>query len=200
MHRIEPHTVYMEIAHPHQSVVAEEAPHLVRPLTFKIHSSAPRRVMSVDEIRAKFACVISHGAKVVVHHVDQHRQSLLMGSIYESLEAVGATVPLLHRKECDAVVSPAVMAGERCHRHQLNMRYAKINQMIELANGGIECALRRKGPNMQFVDDAACQRWCTELRVSPRKCLLIIDARRTVYAIRLPKRPRVRIGRVIPVD
>src|ERR1035437_2565482 len=180
MHRIEPQPVYMEIAHPHQSVVAEEAPHLVRPLTFKIHSSAPRRVMSVDEIRGKFACVISHGAKGVVHHVDQHRQSLLMGSIYESLEAV--------------------MAGERDHRHQLNMRYAKINQMIELANGVIECALRRKGPNMQFVDDAACQRWCTELRVSPRKCLLIIDARRTVYAIRLPKRPRVRIGRVIPVD
>src|ERR1035441_2080919 len=186
MHRIEAQPVYMEIAHPHQSVVAEEAPHLVRPLTFKIHSSAPRRVMSVDEIGAKVGFVVSLGAKVVVVHVNQHRQSLLMGGIYESLEAVGAAIPLLNSKERYAVVSPAMIAGERCYGHQLDMSYAKINQMIKLANDGVECSFRREGPNMQFVDDAACQRRCIELRVAPRKCLLVIDARRTVYAIRLP--------------
>ena len=128
MHRIQPQPVDVKIAHPHQRVVAEEAPHLVGPRGLKIHRAAPRRVVGIVQIRAEHAGVISHRPKVVVDHVEQHGEALAMRRIHKTLQRVGAAVGLVHGEKRHAVVSPAVMAGESRHRHQLDMRNAEVAQ------------------------------------------------------------------------
>ena len=64
----------------------------------------------------------------------------------------------MNREKRHTVVAPAVLPIKSSHGHQLNVRHAKLGQVIELPSRGIECALRRKGSDVQFIDDRAFKR------------------------------------------
>ena len=153
MHRVNAQSVDMKVPQPHQRVVAEEAPHLVRTRVFKIHCAAPGRVVRIHNIRPEFSGVIPARPEVVVDHIEQHGQALAMRRIHKALQRVRSSVWLVNRVERHAVITPAMAALERSYRHQLHMRDSKLGQVIELVRRGIERAFRRKRADVQLVDE-----------------------------------------------
>ena len=61
-------------------------------------------------------------------------------------------------KEADAVVTPAVRAGKRGHWHQLDMGDPEFEQVIQLADGCREGALRRERAGVEFVNHRRAER------------------------------------------
>ena len=58
--------------------------------------------------------------------------------------------------------------------------------MIQLVNHRLERALRREGPDMQFVDHRPGQRRRRPVRIRPEEFAVVNGAGKTVNAVRLP--------------
>ena len=145
----------MEVAQPHSGVVAEKSAHLLRSSLFKIRGAAPRRLMSIRKIRTEFTGVIPARTEVVIYHIEQHGQAKPVRSIDEPLQCVRTAVGLVHSIERNTVITPSVIAIERCNGHQFNMSDAELSQIFKLRNCGVKSALRCEGSNVQFIDDCA---------------------------------------------
>ena len=78
---------------------------------------------------------------MVVDDVEQHGQALAVGGVDEPLQALRAAVGLVRGADVDAVVAPAVAAGERGHRHQLDRRDPELAQAAQVLDRGVERAL-----------------------------------------------------------
>src|SRR5580704_10214731 len=96
MHCIEPQAVDMIVAHPHNDVVAEEAPHLVAACTFEVDRAAPGCMMPVRHIRPELARIVSHRPEVVVDHIQDHTQTALMADVNQTLQPVRSAICILH--------------------------------------------------------------------------------------------------------
>ena len=64
-----------------------------------------------------------------------------MGGIDEALEPIRTAVGWLNGKKRNAVVAPAVLAGEFGDRHQLDVRDAEFDEVVEAIDCGVEGAL-----------------------------------------------------------
>jgi hypothetical protein len=110
-------------------------------------------------------------AQVVVHDVQDHRDTLLVSAFDESLERHRASIGELHREDMGGVVPPRPCPRELGHRHDLDGIDAEPLQMsqtgyypFELAGlGGILLVVERA--DMQFVDDERVPR--REMEVVP---------------------------------
>src|ERR1700691_4347842 len=98
MDRIETQSVDVKVPHPHQRIVQEESPYLVRPCIFKVDGAAPWSVVGINQIWSELARVIARGAEVVVDDIEQDCQSHSMGRIDKSLEPIRASIRLMHSK------------------------------------------------------------------------------------------------------
>src|SRR5579859_4493555 len=132
VYRVQPQSVEMIVAQPHQRVVAEEAPHLIAAFFFEVDCPTPGRVVILRDVRAKLPSVVSVGAKVVVDHVKQDRKAVRVACIDELLQAVRASIQLMRGVDRDPVISPSPSTWERIHRHQLNMRNTQLSQIRKL--------------------------------------------------------------------
>src|SRR6185503_7587 len=150
--------------------------------------------MRGDGVRTELARVIAAGPEVVVDHIEQDSKPRFVGSIYETLQPIGAAVWVVNGIERHAIVAPAVPPVERCHRHKLDVSHSEIAQVVEFADCRIEGALRREGSDVQLVDDGARQRRRWEMRIVPVELILVINARKLVNSGWLSLRTRIRIG------
>src|SRR5579864_200217 len=135
MNGIDPQTINVKVAHPHQGIVAKEAPHLVRTRFVEVYSSAPGCLVCVRKVGSEFAGVISGRTKVVVHHVKKHGQTSSMSRVDKTLQGIRASVGFVHRKKRNSVVPPSMVSVKGCNGHQFNMGDAEFGQVVEPSDG-----------------------------------------------------------------
>ena len=69
-----------------------------------------------------------------------------MAGIHQLLQFVRRAIGVMRREEIHTVVTPTAFAGKFHDRHQLDVRYTKRYQMIQLFNGRINVPAGVKVP------------------------------------------------------
>src|SRR6202000_1893549 len=113
-------------------------------------------------------------ADVVVDDVEEDGEPAAVAGGHETPQRGWAPVGLVHRPQADAVVSPAVVAGEGGDRHQLNDGDAERRQVIKAADGGFERPLRGEGAGVQFVDHRAADGHTAPAAVGPGEGAVVV--------------------------
>ncbi len=126
--------------------------------------------------------VVAVRPEVVVDHVEDDGDVLLMSFVDEAAQVVGLAVEPRRREEADAVVAPAEATREIGHRHQLDARHAQARKLFQLRRRRRERPFAREGADVQLVDDLPLERRALPLRVGPAE-------RRRVYDARVAVRP-----------
>ena len=136
--------------------------------------------------------VVPVGPEMIVDDIEQHHQPARVRLVDETLEAVGTAIGDVRRVEQDAVVAPAAVAGELRHRHQLDGRDARIDEMVELGLDAGERAILGEGAGVQLVDDGLVPRPALPLGRLPGVGARIDQQRGSVHVAGL--RPRGGVG------
>jgi hypothetical protein len=91
-------------------------------------------------------------------------------------------------------------AVEPVDRQQFHEVDLQLNEVIELLDGGIECALRGEGADVQLVNDAAGELTAGPASIRPLEFRWIEHAARRVNASGLPQRSRIRYRLAVEHD
>ncbi len=178
---------------PVERVLQEEATRVLAPVAVEIESRAPRGRVPVGEVEGTEARqVIAVGAEVVVDDVQQHGQAEAVGRVHQPAQIVGRAVAARRREGRDPVIAPVAVAGKIGHGHQLDGRHPERAQGAETLTRRREGAGRGEGADVQLVDDEVSQRPAGPVRVGPSIRGRCDHHRRTVDAIGLPARGRIR--------
>jgi hypothetical protein len=196
---VDPEAVEVVVPQPHERVVAEEASDLVATGPVDVDRITPRRPVPVREVRAEVSEVVADGPEVVVHDVQDHRESPGVAGIHQALEALRPAIGVVGGPEIDAIVAPPARPRELRDRHELDVRDAETPEMAEPLDDSIEGAGGREGADVELVDHSGRQRRRLPARVRPVKGRVVDAPRRAVDALRLPRRSRVRQRRA-PVE
>ena len=89
--------------------------------------------------------------EVVVDDVKQHRDPARVRRLDESLEVFRPSVACVRSVRKSSVIAPVPAALEVADRHDLDGRHPEVREMVQLASGPRERALRGKGAEMEFV-------------------------------------------------
>ena len=95
VHRVQPKSIEVVIAKPHQGVVAKKATHFVTTCSVEIHGRSPGCRVVVIEIRAEPPEVIAYRAQVVVNNIQQNSQTLAMTRIDQAFQPVRPAVAMV---------------------------------------------------------------------------------------------------------
>src|SRR6185437_4052763 len=98
----------------------------------EVDGFAPRSVVGVSETGSKFGEVVAYRTEVVVDHVHDDCETVLMAGVHKLLQAGWTTVRRLRRIETGAVVSPVPVSGKLGDRHDFNRGNAKIAKVGEV--------------------------------------------------------------------
>ncbi len=189
---VEAQAVEVVLREPVERVVNEEVAHGAAVGAVEVDRRTPRRAVPLsEELRRVAVQVIALRAEMVVDHVEQHRQSMLMSCGYQGLEILRAAVTAVRGILQHAVVAPAAFAGKGGERHELDGRDAEACQMPEARRDRSVGARRVEGTDVQFVDDRARPRRGTPVCVRPRIGIRIDHLARAVYSLRIETRGRV---------
>ena len=102
---------------------------------------------------------------MVVDDVEDHGQSAGVARVDEArLRPSGPAVGVMRRVQVDPVVAPAAVARELGDRHQLDVRDAQRDEMVEVLDRPVERALGRERPDVQLVDHRLRERHRLESR------------------------------------
>ena len=118
VHGIQAQAVEAVFEQPHQGVIEEEIPHFT---ALEINAGAPGCVhVLLEEPLGVLAQVIAVGAEVVVDHIEDHGQTVAVGTVDQLLELLGSAVGSVGRIGQHAVIAPIAFAGKLRQRHQFN--------------------------------------------------------------------------------
>src|SRR5581483_10177142 len=129
---------------------------------------------------------------MVVNHIQNHRQALLVTGIHQSFQTEGPAVGVVRCIQVHAVITPSAVSGEFSHGHDLDMRDPEIHQMVQALNGRFEGARWRERTNVQLIENRFGKRLRMELGITPIERIMIHNAGRSMNSEGLPARPRVR--------
>lgn len=186
LHGVESQAVDVKVGDPLASRIEEESPHRFAVATVVVHGLTPRRVITTREVRPEAARVISLGTEMVVDHVEQHAEALLMSRIDELLQPVRTAVGVLHGVWMHAVVAPIARAGELHHGHEFDRRHAELCKLRQSLRGRGEGPFRRERADVQFVNRQIFATQAGPGLVGPRKLFWIEHRRRCMNAGGLP--------------
>ena len=148
--------------------------------------------MAVGEVRTERGEGLRAGTDVVVDDVEDHRDAHRVGGVDEPGEAVWSAVRGVRSGRVHTVVAPAAVARERRDRHHLDRGHAEADEVVELADHGVEGAAAGEGADVQLVDDEVREGHARPTVVAPAERAGVEDAGRAADAVRLP--PRARVG------
>ena len=192
---VEAQAVDVEVADPARRALQHPLADAVGALAVEVDRLAPRRLVALGEERAEgLERLHAAGADMVVDDVEDDPQARGVGGVDEARQAVRAAVGGVRGGQVDAVVAPAVVAGELADRHELDVGDAQLGQRRQTRGGRLEGALLREGADMQLVEDGVAQRRDAEAAVRPREGAGVDDARRAAQTRRLPARSRVGVA------
>jgi hypothetical protein len=150
---VEPQPVEVEVADPALGALQHPLADAAAVGVVEVDRRAPERLVRAREVAAeRLERLDARRADVVVDDVEQDREALFVGGVDEPLEALGAAVSGVGGRQVDAVVAPAVAAGELGHRQQLDRGDAELAQPGQVRDDGLERALGREGADVQLVD------------------------------------------------
>ncbi len=133
---IEPQAVEAIFLEPEQGVVNEEVADRAAGAAVEVDRIAPRRLVPIGEELAGVGVeIVPLRAKVVVDHVEHHRDAAPVRGIDQGLELVRCSVRRLRREREHAVVPPAAGSREIGYRHELDHRDAQLREVLELRFG-----------------------------------------------------------------
>ena len=168
--RVEAQAVEVEVADPALGGLEDPLADGVRAGVVEVHRLAPRRRVLVRQVGAEgLHRLHAGGAEVVVDDVEDDREALGVGGVDEAREVVRGAVGRVGRVEVDAVVAPAVVAGELGERHQLDRGHAQLAQAGEVRDRGGERPLGRERADVDLVEDRPGERRRREVAVGPRE-------------------------------
>jgi hypothetical protein len=90
--------------------------------------------------------------EVVVDHIEHDHQAARVRRLHQGFQVLGAAVGTVRRIGQHAVIAPVPPAREIRNRHDLDGSDPERDEVVELADGGAEGALRREGADVQLVD------------------------------------------------
>ena len=187
VHGVEPQAVDVEVAHPLLGRLQRPLADGVRVLVVVVDRLAPRRLVVRGEVGAeRLQRLGAGGADVVVDDVEQHREALGVGGVDQALQPLRAAVGGLRGRQVDAVVAPAVAAGELGHRHQLDRRHPELAQAAQMRDGGVERPRGSEGADVQLVDHQVVDAGRRPALVGPLEGGGVEQPRRPAQALRLP--------------
>ena len=198
MHRVQPQAVEVELLDPVEGVVDHEFAHRAAVWPVEIDCRAPWRLVTIGEgLRRDRVDISAFRSEVVVDDVEQHHQPAGVGGFDQRLQVLGPAIGGIRSVGQHAVVAPVAAAGKITDRHDLDRGDAERNQMVELADRGAKRALRRKGADVQFVDDRLLPGAAAPAGVAPGIGRRIDHLARPVHILRLITRGRVRDAQAI---
>ncbi len=187
--RVQPQAVDVEVADPLLRALEHPLADRVGVAVVVVHRLAPRRLVVRGEVGAEaLEPLHSGGSDVVVDDVEQHREALAVGGVDEPLQALRPAVGVVRRADVDAVVAPAVAAGEGGQRHQLDRRDAELAQPGQVLDRGVERALRSERADVQLVEHRVAQGRRLEAVVGPAEGPRVEQPRAAAQAVGLPAR------------
>src|SRR4051794_31395264 len=139
----------MIFVQPHQRVVADILAYFLAAVIGP--RVAPRRVgapvvVEINPAHPVFAPAVKlpevkvRGAKMVVYHIQQDRDSMLMGSAYETFKRLWTAIAALDGKHVRRVVAPRNVAWELAWRHHQERVDAELRQVRELLDSQVKIA------------------------------------------------------------
>ena len=128
---------------------------------------------------------------MVVDDVEEHGEPLPVGGVDQRLEAERAAVGGLRGGQVDAVVAPAVAAGELADWHQLDRGDPQLAQLAQVRDDGLERALGREGADVQLVEHEVSDAGRQPLPVGPLERFGVEQPRRAAQALGLPAAGRI---------
>ena len=141
--------------------------------------------------------VIALRPEVVVDDVEQHHQSARVRCVDQPLEVIRRAIARRRREWQHAVVSPSARPRKRRDGHQLDGRYAELDQIVEVLDDGGKRPCRREGPHVQFVHHGLIPRPAAPCVVAPLVRGRVDDDASPVHAIRIGTRGRIGNGNAI---
>src|SRR6185295_5402749 len=121
------------------------------------------------EIWAEVSEVVPGGAQMVVNDIKDYSQAAAVAGVDQALEPLRTSIGVVRRVKIDTIVSPTAASGKFCHRHQLDMTDAEVNQIIEFIDGRDEGSFRCEGSDMKLVDRGGRKRRRLPSSIRPRK-------------------------------
>ena len=149
---VEAKPVQMKLLDPIFGVLDEEVAHGARVRPIKLDGIAPGRfVPAGEEIGRVEREEIPFRTEVVVNDVQQHCDPALVRRLDEGLEVFRSSVACVRSVRKGSVIAPIPAALEVADRHDLDGGHAEVREMIQLASGPRERALRGKSAQVEFV-------------------------------------------------
>src|SRR5882672_11238717 len=143
---------------PVKSVINDPAADAVTLGPVEVNGLAPGSEMGIGEAGSELREVIPLRAKMVVDHVHDDGEAVVMAGIHQFLQAGGTAVGILRRVEAGAVVSPIAIPGKFGDRHDFDGGNAEVAKIGEMRNCAFKRALRGERTGMEFIDDEVFER------------------------------------------
>ena len=197
--RVQAQPVEVEVGDPLLGALQHPLAHRVAVGVVVVHAAPPDRLVLGREVGTEgLQRLRAGGADVVVDHVEQHGEAGGVGRVDEPGEALGAAVGGVRGRQVDAVVAPAVAAGELGDGHQLDRGDAELAQGGEVLDRRREGARGRERPDVQLVDDELGERDAGPAVVTPGQARRVEHARAAAQPLGLPAGGR--IGQLVAVE
>jgi hypothetical protein len=191
VHRVQPQAVDAEVAQPLRGVVQQERAHAVAAGTVEVDRVAPRRLRGVGEVGPEARQVVPVRSEVVVDDVQDHGEPARVARVDQPHEPLRAAVRAVRRVELHAVVAPSARAGELGDGHQLDVRHAEVQQVVEVLRDAVERSRGAERADVQLVDQSRRQRRRREAVVAPAERRQVDDLGQPVRPVGLRPRPRI---------
>src|ERR1700733_14849283 len=125
---------------------------------------------------------------MVIDDVKDYRDADCMRAINKSTQIIWRTIKARRRKKIDSVVAPSEFPGKIGERHQLDDRYSKVRELLQMFHGCAVCAVVRECPDVHFVNYLAFDADSVPAGVVPSKFARINYLREFVRPFRLKTR------------
>src|SRR6202451_904875 len=164
--------------YPFQRILDEISGDLVALCVIEIDRLSPRRLVKIREIRTEISQVITLWTKMVVDHIEHHRDFQFMASVNQPFQPQRTSIRRLDRIGVNSVISPVALSGKLSYGHQFDCRNAQIFERRKARDNGVEGSLRRECPHMKLVENVLFK-W----QPSPSG---VVPAKPTIYDLRWP--------------
>ena len=148
VNRIKPEAVDVEVFHPHQGVIEEEAADFVGAAILEVDGDSPRGAVFWCGVWPELSGVIADRSEVVVDDVKNDGDTVEVAGIDETLHGFGAAVVTGDGEEIHAIVAPAAVSGKFRDWHDFHVSDTEMVEVLQTINRAVEGAFGGEGAYM----------------------------------------------------
>jgi hypothetical protein len=149
--------INVKLRDPIKGIFDKKTADLIAVWPIEVDGETPGGFVTVGEIGSKMSQIIPFRPQMIVYHVQNHWQFLLVAGVYQPLKLLGPPVGVLYGKRVDPVVSPISTPGKLSDRHELDSGHPQCFQLVQMTNDREESPFGSKGSHVEFIDNKALQ-------------------------------------------